>query len=256
MSAQCLRQQLTSFVTLNDSLVNGLRLSAANAASDQNFFLNYLAGKTTFAPLATGVRNGLTIPTARTANLYAGTNGQFPAKDTSGLISARLDHTISDNDTAFLRINYSKFENENQATGALNAVSRGRKVESPSGGILFSETHNFNTTTINELRAQFSKYRLIVTPNDPIGPEINILGFGNFGRDIFLPSDSTTHQFDLSDTVSMVRGSHTLKFGAVFQYNRVSTNSDTYLPGTFRFGTLPFATLFSTAQRIWPLARK
>ena len=89
---------------------------------------------------------------------------------------------------------------------------------------------------------------MIVTPNDPIGPEINILGYGNFGRDIFLPSDSITRQFDLADTVSLVRGSHTIKVGGVFQYARISTNSETYLPGTFRFGSLPFGALFSTAQ--------
>ncbi len=248
-SAEGLRQSLTSFVTLNDSLADGLRIAPPNAASDQNFFLNYLASKPQFLPLATGVRGALTVPSARTAALYASTDGQFPAKDTSALISGRIDHTFSDSDTGFVRFNYSRFTNENQATGALNAVSRGRTVKSPSGGILLSENHTFNSTTINELRAQLSYYRLIVTPNDPVGPEINILGFGNFGRDIFLPSDSITRQFDLADTVSMVRGSHTIKFGGVFQYNHISTNSETYLPGTFRFGSLPFATLFSTAQR-------
>lgn len=249
ISAEGLRQKLTSFVTLNDSLTNGLRIAPANAASDQTFFLNYLIANPTFQPLGIGVRNALTIPSVRTANLYAATNGQFPAKDSTALISGRIDHTFSDSDTGFVRLNYAKLSNENQATGALNAVSRGRTVESPSGGILLSENHSFNSTTINEFRAQFSYYRLIVTPNDPIGPEINILGYGNFGRDIFLPSDSITRQFDLSDTVSMVRGAHTFKFGGVFQFGHVSTNSETYLPGTFRFGALPFATLFSASQR-------
>ena len=42
----------------------------------------------------------------------------------------------------------------------------------------------------------------------------------------------------------MVRGTHTIKVGAVFQYNRVSTVSETYLPGTFRFGSLPFGVFF------------
>jgi hypothetical protein len=88
-----------------------------------------------------------------------------------------------------------------------------------------------------------------VTPNDPVGPEINILGFGNFGRDIFLPSDSITRGFDIADTLSFVRGTHTFKTGLVFQYNRVSTNSETYLPGTFRFGALPFSSVFNAAQR-------
>ncbi len=254
VSAEGLRQKLTSFVTLNDSLTNGLRIAPANAVSDQNFFLTYLAGRPGFAPLATGVRNALTIPTTRptrtgTADIYAATNGQFPASESSALLTGRIDHTFSESDSGFLRVNYTRTNDENVATGALNAVSRGRRVESPSAGILLSENHIFNNTTINELRAQFSYYRLTVTPNDPIGPEINILGFGNFGRDIFLPSDSITKQFDLSDTLSLVRGSHTLKVGAVFDYNRVSSNSQTFLPGTFRFGSLPFATLFSASQR-------
>lgn len=252
VSGEGLRQNQTSFVTLNDSLVNptsGLRLAAANPVSDQTFFLNYLASKPTFAPLAAGIRGGLTVPTALTTNLYASTNGQFPAKDRTALISGRIDHTFSDSDTAFVRLNYAKIDNENQATGALNAASRGRAIDNPSGGVLFSETHTFNSTTINEFRAQFSYYRLIVTPNDPNGPEINILGAGNFGRDIFLPSDSITRQFDVADTLSFVRGSHTIKTGIVFQQSRVSTTSETYLPGTFRFGALPFATLFSAAQR-------
>lgn len=249
VSAEGLRQNQTSFVTLNDTLAGGLRLSPANAASDQNAFLNYLAGRPAFAPLAAGIRNVLTVPSARTANLYAATNGQFPASESSALISGRVDHTFSDSDTGFVRLNYTRTDNENQATGALNAVSRGRTVESPSGGILLSENHTFDSKTVNEIRAQLSYYQLIVTPNDPVGPEINILGFGNFGRDIFLPSNSITRQFDLADTLSFVRGSHTIKTGVVFQYNRISTNSETYLPGTFRFGSLPFATIFSAAQR-------
>lgn len=249
VSAEGLRQNQTSFVTLNESLANGLQLAAPNAASNQNFFLTYLAGRPTFAPLAAGLRTALTVPTARTASLYAATSGQFPAKATNALISGRIDHTFSESDTGFVRLNYARNEFQNQATGALNAVSRGNSVESPSGGILLSETHTFNSTTINELRAQFYYYNLRATPNDPIGPEINILGFGNFGRDIFLPSNSITRQFDIADTVSFVRGSHTFKTGVVFQFQRVSTNSETYLPGTFRFGSLPFAALFTAAQR-------
>ncbi len=253
ISAEGLRQSQTSFVTLNDSLVDGLRIAPANQFSDQTFFLNYLISKPTLAPLGIGIRNALTIPTSRangtgTANIYAATNGQFPAKDTSALITGRIDHTFSANNSGFMRLNYANIQNENQATGALNAVSRGRASDSPSGGILLSNSHIFNSTTVNEFRTQFSYYRLIVTPNDPLGPEINILGFGNFGRDIFLPSDSITRSFDMSDTLSLVRGSHTVKVGAVFQYNFVGTNSETYLPGTFRFGSLPFGALFSTAQ--------
>ena len=249
VSAEGLRQNQTSFVTLNESLVNGLRISPGTAAGDQEAFLNYLASRPGFGPLAAGVRGVLTVPSARTSGLYATTNGRFPASENSALISGRIDHRFNDQNSAFIRLNYASFNGENQATGALNAVSRGRKVESPSGGILFSDTHLFNATTINEFRAQFSYYNLIVTPNDPNGPEINILGFGNFGRDIFLPSNSITRGADFADTLSFVRGNHTIKAGVVVQFNRIGTNSETYLPGSFRFGALPFSSVFSAAQR-------
>lgn len=249
VSAEGLRQNQTSFVTLNESLTNGFKLAAPTAAGDQNAFLNYLVSRPGFEPLGLGVRNVLTVPSSRTSGLYATTNGQFPAAENSALVSGRIDHRFSENDYGFIRLNYAYFNGENQATGALNAVSRGRTVKSPSGGILFSETHIFDANTINEFRAQFSYYQLTVTPNDPNGPEINILGFGNFGRDIFLPSDSITRSFDLADTVSFVRGNHTIKAGAVLQFNRIGTNSETYLPGTFRFGALPFSSVFSAAQR-------
>ncbi|MCD9188294.1 MAG: carboxypeptidase regulatory-like domain-containing protein [Pyrinomonadaceae bacterium] len=245
VSAEGLRQKLTSFVTLNDSLAgNTFRLVPDSTTASQNQFLTYLASKPQFATTAAALRSVLTTPNARTLNLYAATNGQFPAKDTSAVISGRIDHTFSDSDTGFIRLNFAKIDNENQATGALNAVSRGRAIDNPSGGILLSENHTFDSNTVNELRAQFSYYRLKVTPNDPFGPEVNILGYGNFGRDIFLPSDSITRQFDLADTISLVRGSHTVKFGGVFQYSRISTTSETYLPGTFRFGSLPFGVFF------------
>jgi hypothetical protein len=245
VSAEGLRQNLTSFVTLNDSLRGStFALVGDTASASQNQFLTYLASKPQFATTAAVIRSALTNPSSRTLNLYAGTSGQFPAKDRSALISGRIDHTFSDSDSGFIRLNYAKLTNQNQATGALNAVSRGREVDNPSAGILLSENHTFNSTTINEFRAQFSYYNLKVTPNDPLGPEINILGYGNFGRDIFLPSNSITRQFDLADTLSFVRGSHTFKVGAVYQYNRVSTNSETYLPGTFRFGSLPFGVFF------------
>ncbi len=248
-SAEGLRENLTSFVTLNGSLRDGFRLAPANAAGDQDAFLNYLASRPAFAPLATGVRGVLTTPSARTSALYAATNGQFPAKSTSALVSGRVDHTFGSKDVAFFRVNYADIDGENQATGALNAVSRGRAIDNPSWGILGSETHNFNTTTINEFRGQYWNYELTVTPNDPVGPEINILGFGNFGRDIFLPANSVTKAFDLADTVSMVRGSHTIKAGVVAQFSKVTSRSETYLPGTFRFGALPFSSVFSSAQR-------
>ena len=44
---------------------------------------------------------------------------------------------------------------------------------------------------MNELRVQENHRRFFVNPNDPYGPEINIGGFGFFGRDFTLPAKPT-----------------------------------------------------------------
>jgi len=143
-------------VTLNDSLRSGLQIAAPNAAGDQNAFLNYLSSRPALAPLGAGVRNILTAPSARAAGLYAATTGQFPSNDRDILLSGRIDHTFNDSDTGFARLNFTRTSLNNQGIGGLNAVSRGRSLKAPTGGILLSETHTFNSTTVNEARAQFS----------------------------------------------------------------------------------------------------
>jgi hypothetical protein len=249
VSAEALRQKQTSFVNFTNVISSGLRLANPTTTADTGAFLNYLAARPAFAALSTGLRNVLTVPTARTSNLYASTSGQFPFDSNNTLISGRIDHNFSEGSTGFLRLNYANIYGENQATGALTAVSRGRTIKNPSGGILGSHTYTFNPTTINEARAQFSYYDLDVIANDLTGPEINIDGFGNFGRDIFLPSRTITRTFDFADTVSLVRGNHTFKFGGVLQFSRIGTNSETYTGGSFRFGALPLAAFIPVAAR-------
>ncbi|MDQ4123596.1 MAG: TonB-dependent receptor [Acidobacteriota bacterium] len=249
VSAEALRQKQTSFINFTDAISRGLRIAPATSTADTNALLNYLSARAPFAPIAAGLRNVLTVPTARTTNLYASTSGQFPFDSNNTLLTGRIDHNFSENDTAFVRVNYANIYGENQAAGALTAVSRGRTIKNPSAGILVSETHTFNPTTVNEARAQFSYYDLNVIANDLTGPEINIDGFGNFGRDIFLPSRSITRAFDFADTVSMVRGNHTIKFGGVLQFSRTGTNSETYTGGSFRFGALPLAAFIPLAAR-------
>lgn len=249
-SAEGLRQKQTTFINFTDALSRGVTITSAG----QTDFLNYLTSRPspTVVGIGTGVRNVLTVPTTRTANLYATTSGQFPFDNSNALISGRIDHTFSEKSFGFLRLNYARNYGENQAAGALTAVSRGRTVENPSAGILASHTYSINPTTVNEARAQFAYFDLEVTPNDLVGPEINIDGFGNFGRDIFLPSRSITREFDFSNTLSMVRGTHTIKFGGVAQFYRVGTNSETYTGGTFRFGALPFGILFPDPDPVTP----
>jgi outer membrane receptor protein involved in Fe transport len=237
-------QDETTFVNLLNS-TNIFQITPSQAA-----LFNYLA-TTPFAPLATGLSATLTTTAARyprTVNLFNSASGQFPFESSQTTFVARFDHNFNDRDNAYLRFNLNGSDFENQAAGALSAVSRGRLLDTFNGGVLFSENHQFSSSTVNELKAQFRYLDFDVIPNDAIGPEFNIEGFGFFGRDIFLPSGTIQRDYDIIDNVSHVTGNHTLKFGGSFLASDVSTANETFFGGRFNFGpNIPLANIVPAA---------
>jgi hypothetical protein len=232
-SFERLDEDRTTFVNLlNDPNI-------FNVTSGQRALFNFLDA-TPFAVLSAGLRAALTTTEARnprTVNLFRSASGQFPFMQNATLFSARLDHTFSSKDSGYVRFNASDSFAENQAAGALTAVSRGRTIEGFNTGLLLSETHFFSPVTINEVKGQYSYLDADVISNDLIGPEINIEGFGNFGRDIFLPSETIERRYEISDNLSLVRGNHTFKVGGQYQAIDNSSNSQTFFGGRFNFGT-------------------
>ena len=208
--------------------------------SSQTALFNYLAGVPQFAPVAAGLRAALTTTAQaypRTLQLFNSASGQFPFDEKQTQFSARLDHNFSERSTGYLRFNTTDQFFENQAAGALTAVSRGRTADSFNGGVVASHNYQFSASAFNELKLQFSHTRSAFIPNDPNGPEINIEGFGNFGRDIFLPSETIERHYDIYDNFTKVAGSHSIKVGASLFFHDVSANSETYFGGRFNFGT-------------------
>ena len=237
-------QDETTFVNLlNDPNVFGLTES-------QTSLFNYLAG-TPFAPLATGLGGTLTTTQARyprTLALFTNASGQFPFNSNQTTLTARLDHNFTPNDTAYFRFNLNGSKFENQAAGALTAVSRGRTLDTLNGGILFSENHQFSANTVNELKLQYSYLNFKVIPNDAIGPELNIEGFGFFGRDIFLPSATKQRQYDILNNLSHVRNNHTFKLGGSIFATHVISSNETFFGGRFNFGAaIPLSNIIPAA---------
>jgi Carboxypeptidase regulatory-like domain len=207
--------------------------------ASQTALLNYLETGTPFATLATALRSSLTTTTSnypRTVSLFTGASGRFPFNSRETIFSARVDHKFSTNDTAYARASVSGSTFENRAAGALTAVSRGRTLDSVNASILLSETHVFSVNTINEARAQFLYNNFDVIPNDTIGPELNIEGFGNFGRDLLLPAQRWERHFDIADNVTHVTGNHSIKFGGSFNFLGTTIAQELFFGGRFNFG--------------------
>lgn len=232
-SVERFSQDETTFVNLLNSA------SVFQPTASQNSLFNFLSSSPPFAAAATGLRAALTTTAERyprTVQLFTNASGQFPFESSQTTFGLRFDHNFNERDTAYLRFSLNDSSFENQAAGALTAVSRGRLLESFNGGVLFSENHQFSNTTVNELKLQYRYLDFDVIPNDAVGPEFNVEGFGFFGRDIFLPSATIQRDYDIIDNVSHVSGEHTFKFGGSFQASDVSSNNETFFGGRFNFG--------------------
>jgi hypothetical protein len=255
-----LRQDKTFFFTAVERFSQE-RTSFVNLLGDPNMFqqtasqnalLSFLSGVPQFAQLAAGLRGALTA-TPRTTQLFTNATGQFPFDESQTQFSARLDNNFSDRSSGYLRFNVTDGNFENQAAGALTAVSRGRQISVFNGGVVGSHNYQFSPTAFNELKLQYSYTRAGFFTNDPFGPEINIEGFGFFGRDIFLPSENIERHYDIYDNFSKIFGDHSLKFGGSMFFNRITTTSETFFGGRFNFGAaIPLGNIIALNPALGP----
>ncbi len=170
--------------------------------------------------------------------------GIFPFQATQDLGSARLDHVFSANNQVFFRYNYGRDIEQNPNLQALVGFSQGNEVSTPtSNTIVGAWYHQFSAQTQNEARAQFIYYKFNVIPNDPGGPQLEVNGFGSFGRQIFLPSLTIARRYEFADNFTFIRGRHKMKTGAYLLLRGNRTDSHTFFPGRFFFGELPVAVI-------------
>jgi outer membrane receptor protein involved in Fe transport len=64
---------------------------------------------------------------------------------------------------------------------------------------------------------------------EKFGPEINVNGFGFFNRDFLLPSNLLWRRYEINDSLTMVRGSHQIKFGGQFLVHDNNVESHVFM---------------------------
>jgi hypothetical protein len=185
----------------------------------------------------------------RTIALFNANSGQFPFSEDNTQASLRLDHRFGDRHSLFFRGNGTTGTTQNAQLGALVAFNRGRSIELRDATFVLSDTVVFSSRWLNEARGMFSNYGLNVQPIDKIGPEIDITGYGFFGREIFLPSKIIERHYQFTDVVSYSSGRHNVKFGADINPVRDNVHSETFFSGRFSFGeNVPLAQLLISAS--------
>ncbi len=164
----------------------------------------------------------------------------------------RIDHNFSARNQMFGRFAYNNQHTETPAPlpGLANGGgSRTGDTFINAEGVSLGDTFTVNPTTINEFRIGFTRLKEdrglpfggqhfpptdLQVPGVPDNAATNGLaqlrpsGFANIGDPGFSPTLITTYESQLSDTLSMVRGKHTIKFGVQLrrsQFNIFQVNA-------------------------------
>jgi hypothetical protein len=172
----------------------------------------------------------------------------------------RVDHNFSNNDRLFGRFS---FENAHQYLptglpdfGAPGAFASNQTFKTRARNLAVSQTHLFKTNFINQFTAGYNRIFNYITsfgylsnksselgiPGANLGTNEtssltrmtfqNFVGIGDRG---FSPFQGGTNVFHYSDTVTMVKGSHTLNVGGTARFMQLNLLGDTALAGQFGF---------------------
>src|SRR5229473_2623277 len=97
-----------------------------------------------------------------------------------------------------------------------NLPNFGASVTSKAQTLTFGYTSVFTSSVTNQFRFGFGRSNPNFPANSPfpLGPTISIAGLDNFGETFIVPQGRTQNTFQYLDTVSWVKGRHTLKVGA------------------------------------------
>ncbi|MBM3737582.1 MAG: TonB-dependent receptor [Acidobacteria bacterium] len=192
------------------------------------------------AAAAAPLRAALTSP-ASTIQLFERNSGITPFTTNDFKFSLRLDHLASEKNQFLFRSNYADVDETNASTRALVGSTRGYKFDDVSHTALIGWTHLLTPTVINDLRVQHAYTDQTVSTTEPLGPEININGFGFFNKDIFLPSIQLQRRTEFKHTLNLARGAHSIKLGQNINFRNNHGNVQTFFGGRFTFGPLPGA---------------
>src|ERR1017187_3205078 len=189
---------------------------------------------------------------------------------TSDNTDVKIDHKFSVADTTFLR--YSQARSNLFQPGPMPAPAVGGTISGPStqpaNQAVLSESHIFSSSAVNSFRAGFSRINIdaldenggaalaaaavprevgIPGSNVPGNrltnglPGVNVTGAATLGTAGNVPAIIVSNNFQYDDSLSLVRGRHTIQIGVGFmrlQYNVFQTLNE--------HGTLGFTTAYSS----------
>jgi Carboxypeptidase regulatory-like domain len=228
------------------AIINGLAaqgLSPVTCFTGVTLPAAFCAGALTSAltvSQSTGLTLGQTALNAFLVNALEANGGLFNYNTREYLASGRFDHRFSDSNQVSLTYRFGHDLEENPDVQSLTGFSAGSSIHDYDNNIMGAWYHQFSPTAQNEARLQFDFATLNVIPNEPGEVGLQIPGFvNNLGTNIFSPNFTITRRYEIADNFTLIRGHHTMKFGGAELLRGNHTESHTFFPGRFVFGSLP-----------------
>ncbi|MCC6588591.1 MAG: carboxypeptidase regulatory-like domain-containing protein [Bryobacterales bacterium] len=149
-------------------------------------------------------------------------------------LTTRLDYQLTPKNTLVGRYSWFNSDQQNEGVGQFSLPSRAYSSANGHHSVQLTETAVLNAATINETRFQFIRNNLSQNADNSI-PTIQVLdSFTGGGSQIGL-AGNTTDSFEVTNLTTMVKGSHTLKFGGRIRGAWLSDTSPQNFGGTYIF---------------------
>lgn len=227
-----------------------------NGTYTRTQFLNNAIPKERFDPVAVKLMALLPLPNLPgSINNYSITRNQSVARNQYDF---RLDHRLTRNNNLFGRFSMGELDSMTPGPYLPPLVGspdfQTSKKDQGARAIAIGDTYIFRNNTVNEFRVGYNRIGDYLNPfvNERISeqfgfkgipneanitglPMIGISGYGTMGEASFIPNYKISETVHLNDNVTLVRGSHTLKFGAEYRFVRSFFNVSGTARGDFRF---------------------
>jgi len=190
------------------------------------------------------------IPTPNQGNEYVST-AVAPVNIDQGTADFTQVFSESNHFNAYYVMQHDQ-RNEPPSTQGNNLPGYGDRREGWRQLLTLNDSQVISPTLVNEARAGFNRIHITFQAqntlnaadfgmntgvNAPIGlPQISVSGWFTFGGINGFPQGRGDDTITLSDTVSWVHGTHSIKFGP--QVYDIIADSFSYTPGTFTFPSL------------------
>lgn len=154
-------------------------------------------------------------------------------------VSPRFDYALSPNNTLTLRYSFVRNSGQNQgiSTQAFDLASQAYGFGSTEQTAQVSETAVLGDRAVNDARFQF--WRTFADQNGTsTAPEVDVQGAFTAGG-TFALNYTDDNRYEFQDTVTLIRGAHTIKFGGRMRDDHLRQNSETNFNGRFIFSAIP-----------------